>query len=483
MIEPGLKPMIGLEIHCLLATKSKLFCSCPNAQGEPNSNVCPVCLGFPGSKPTVNKKAIEMAMMVAQALDCKINPSTFFSRKSYFYPDMSKDFQITQFEVPLCVKGHLDIEVPSEKRIRIRRIHLEEDPAKLQHVGGSILDAKYTLIDYNRSGFPLLEIVTDPDFDSPQETRQFLVKLSSILEHLGVFDPYREGSMRIDANVSVAGNNRVEVKNISGFKQVERALSFEIIRQRNCIRRNARIVQETRHFDTKTGITSALRTKETEADYGYIFEPDLPGISIPKTVRDQISRQMPELPDARIARMVEKYDIHPRAASVLVYTDKSLADFFETCAKEYQNHRVLVNLLQSDVLRCLNWNSISIRDSKLKPEHLLAILKLVDSHKITRRMAKKLLEDIVLSGKDPEETVHLRSLVQISDKAELRPMVKKALKANPQAAKDFRAGKRQAIHFLAGQVQAEAKGRANSKLVLELLKHFLSGEASGKNLH
>jgi len=468
-----LKPMIGLEIHCLLSTRSKLFCSCPNAQGDPNTHVCPTCLGFPGSKPTVNKKAIEMAMMVAQALNCKVNPSTFFSRKSYFYPDMSKDFQITQFEVPLCVKGHLDIEAPAEKRIRIRRIHLEEDPARLQHVGGTIVNAKYTLIDYNRSGAPLIEIVTDPDFDSPQEARQFLVKLSSILEHLGVFDSSRDGSMRVDGNVSVAGNNRVEIKNISGFKQVERALAFEIIRQRHCIRRNAKIVQETRHFDTKTGITSSLRTKETEADYGYIFEPDLPGIGIPKSARDQIAKQMPELPDARIARMVKKYKLHPRAASVLVYTDKSLADFFETCAKEYKNSRILVNLLQSDVLRCLNWNSISIRDSKLKPEHLLKILKLVDSHKITRRTAKKLLEDIVLSGKDPEKIVQLHSLVQIADKTKLVPIVKQVVKSNPKAKKDFKAGKRQVIHFLAGKVQAKAKGRANSKLVLKLLKQEL----------
>ena len=288
-----IQAVMGLEIHVQLNTNSKLFCSCSTKyeDKQPNEVTCPICLGFPGSKPKVNRAAIDFAILVAKALNCSINSPMFFSRKSYLYPDMPKNFQITQYEIPIAEKGILNI---VDKKIRIRRVHIEEDPGKLIHVGGSITNAKYVLVDYNRSGVPLIEIVTEPDFESTKEVRKFLTKLSSILEYLDAYDPSGEGSLRVDANISLKGGERVEVKNITGFKNVEKALNFEIIRQKNSHNMNVDITRETRHFDAQTNTTASLRKKEFEEDYGYIFEPDLTKIEIDNKWVKGLVDNMPE---------------------------------------------------------------------------------------------------------------------------------------------------------------------------------------------
>ncbi|MEK6909472.1 MAG: Asp-tRNA(Asn)/Glu-tRNA(Gln) amidotransferase subunit GatB, partial [Candidatus Aenigmatarchaeota archaeon] len=322
-----MKSVMGLECHVNLLSKSKLFCNSPTdyENYDPNETTCPVCTGMPGSKPSLNKKIVESGLMVAKALNCEISPVMFFSRKSYFYPDMPKNFQITQYEIPLARNGYLQI---TNKKIRIRRIQIEEDPGKLIHVGGSITNAQYVLVDYNRAGMPLIEVVTEPDFENVQEVREFLSKLQSILEHLEVYDASKEASLRVDANISLEGGTRVEIKNITGFVNVEKALSYEIVRQQNLVRMGMQVERETRHFDETTKTTATLRKKETEEDYGYIFEPDLPQFTISEKMVKATEKRMPELPDSRVKRFIKKYTLPENQSQTIVYTDKALADFF-----------------------------------------------------------------------------------------------------------------------------------------------------------
>jgi aspartyl-tRNA(Asn)/glutamyl-tRNA(Gln) amidotransferase subunit B len=298
------KAVIGLEVHVQLETESKLFCGCSTGSegAEPNGNTCPICLGFPGAKPKANRRAVEHAVKIARALDCGVQPRFYFSRKSYFYPDMPKNFQISQYEIPLALGGHLLLD---GRRIGITRVHMEEDPARLVHVGGGISSSLYTLIDHNRSGVPLVEIVTEPDLTSSREARLFLQKLSLILEHLGVYDPGREGGLRVDANVSLEGGQRVEVKNITGFRAVEDALNYEIIRQESMANMGIAVMRETRHYDAESNTTSTLRRKEQEEDYGFITEPDLVRIDVDEAWIARLESEMPELPDGRIQRYLE----------------------------------------------------------------------------------------------------------------------------------------------------------------------------------
>lgn len=467
--------MIGLEIHVQLNTESKLFCSdSSDLRGkQPNANTCPVCLGFPGSKPVLNKKAMDLGMMISLALNCTISKKCFFSRKTYFYPDMSKNFQITQYEEPLATGGSLTL---SDSKIRIRRVHIEEDPARLVHVGGDITTAKYVLIDYNRSGMPLAEIVTEPDFESPKQAHQFLDKLLSILEHLGAYDSGKEATIRVDANISFDGGERVEVKNITGFDNVEKALNFEIIRQKGLARMQVKVERETRHFDAEKGSTVGLRKKEFEEDYGYIFDPDLPVIAVNDAWLAQIKHDMPELPDQRTIRFIAEYKISEYTAGVIVYTDKYLADFYEECCKLYNKPERVANWTVNYLLKSLNWRSERIRESKVKANTFVELLKLIDKKEITERYAKELIKTYVDTGTDPRELTKHEKLL-ISESA-LKKAVEKALKENGGAVADFKAGKGEALQFLLGKVLALTNNQADPNMIRAVLLEYLKGDAS-----
>ncbi|MEM7827686.1 MAG: Asp-tRNA(Asn)/Glu-tRNA(Gln) amidotransferase subunit GatB [Candidatus Aenigmatarchaeota archaeon] len=461
--------MIGLEIHVHLISKSKLFCSCStDYEGrEPNINVCPIDLGFPGSKPQFNKKILESALMIAKALNCEISPVMFFSRKSYFYPDMPKNFQISQYEIPLARNGYLQI---TNKKIRIRRIQIEEDPGKLVHVGGSITNAQYVLVDYNRSGIPMVEIVTEPDFETVQEVREFLSKLQSILEHLEVYDPAREASLRVDSNISLEGGARVEIKNITGFANVEKALSYEIVRQQNLLRMGMKVERETRHFDEITKTTTTLRKKETEEDYGYIFEPDLPQFTISTQLLQKIEKQMPELPDARVKRFVEEYQIPENQSQIIVYTDKALADFFESCVKLFDRPKFISRWIVTDLLKVLNWNDLTIRKSKVTPKLFTEFLKAMDEGEITERLGKELIKELVPTGKSIKELIKEKEL---DKKIDLETVVMDVIKENKKAVEDYKKGNEKALNFLIGSILKETETRADPKKIKELILRLI----------
>ena len=461
-----MRVVMGLEIHTRMESKSKLFCRCSTDidKAEPNSKTCPICLGFPGSKPVVNKKVLDFGIMVARALNCKINSEMFFSRKSYFYPDMPKNFQISQYEIPLANKGYLEI---TNKKIGITRIHLEEDSGKLQHVGGDITTAQYVLVDYNRAGIPLLEIVTEPDFSNTKEVREFLSKLSSILEHLEVYDAEREGSLRVDANISLEGGMRVEIKNISGFANVEKALNYEIVRQENLLRMGQKVERETRHFDADTKTTTTLRKKEFEEDYGYIFEPDLTKIVIDKQWIGKI--KLPELPDQRVKRFMRQYKIREREAKIIVYVDKALADFFEKCCKLYKNYKELSFWVVGDLLKYLNLNDLRIRESKVKPEDFVDMMKMLDKKEITGKLVKETIKKYVKSGKSPREILKRIGAKKITE-SELKKIVDEVVKRNRKAYDDYKAGNEKTLNFLVGEVMKIAKA-VDPERVKEMIRN------------
>ncbi len=462
--------MIGLEVHCQLNTESKLFCgdSSDHRGREPNECTCPICLGYPGSKPVINKKAIEHGMRIAMALNCRIADEMFFSRKTYFYPDMSKNYQITQYEIPLCSNGYLTV---GELKVRIRRVHIEEDPARLQHVGGDITNAEYTLIDYNRSGIALAEIVTEPDFTTPKQARQFLEILLSILEHLGVYDSEKEATIRCDANISLDGGERVEVKNITGFENVEKALNFEIIRQNGMKRMEVVVQRETRHFDAEAGNTKSLRKKEYEEDYGYIFDPDLPTIRVTAGWLESIKKTQPELPDQRVLRFVKDYKIGDYDAHVLVYTDKNLADFYELCCRKYGKPEVVAKWTMNYLLKSLNWRRERINNSKVRIDTFVEFLRLIESGKITERFAKELIKEYVDTGESPAMLAE-KGAQELSD-SDLDVVVEKVLQENRKAADEFRSGKEDALKFLIGRALAATQKRADPNRLRDmLLKHL-----------
>lgn len=461
--------MIGLEIHVHLLSESKLFCSCPtDYEGkEPNTNICPIDTGFPGSKPQFNKKILEEAIMVAKALNCEIASVMFFSRKTYFYPDMPKNFQISQYEIPLASKGYL---IVNNKKIRIRRVHIEEDPAKLVHVGGDISSAQYVLVDHNRAGIPMVEIVTEPDFENTQQVREFLSKLQSILEHLEVYDASKEAALRVDANISIEGGERIEVKNITGFANVEKALNYEIVRQQNLLRMGMKIERETRHFNETTKTTTSLRKKEYEEDYGYIFEPDLPQFRISDELIKKIEKQMPELPDARVERFVKEYRLPEKQAQIIVYVDKALADFFEACVKLFNKPEFISRWIVTDLLKVLNWNNLTIRKSKVTPKLFTELLKAMDKGEITERLGKELIKELVPTGKSVKELVKEKELPK---KIDLEAVVKEVIKENPKAVADYKAGNEKAIQFLIGQVLRKTKAVGEPNKIKGLIKKFV----------
>jgi len=461
---------IGLEIHLQLLTESKLFCGCPNRfVHEPNTYVCETCLGFPGSKPRLNARALDSAIKIALALNCDIPKMSTFARKTYFYPDMSKNFQITQYEAPFAENGWLEID---SKKIRITRIQIEEDPARLVHAGGGITEAKHVFIDYNRSGTPLCEIVTDPDLESPDHARRFLQLLSSMMEYLGVYDSSIEGSMRIDANISV-GKSRVEVKNISGFKDVEKALNYEIIRQKAAIKRGSAVVQETRAWDEASGVTRSLRSKEEAEEYGYVTETDLPTISLNKQKIAAAKSGLPEFASKRLNRYVKELKLEKELAAAIV-SEPDLAEAFEQAIKTIEPLEAATFFAKA-LKKVLNFNNLRLRNTKLTVQHINKLIQMTKRGTLTERAAELMLRDLAVSPKplDPEELLRLHGFARIADENTLVPLIDKALSDNVQVVAEFRSGRTESLEFFVGQVMRATQGRADPKILRELIKKRL----------
>jgi aspartyl-tRNA(Asn)/glutamyl-tRNA(Gln) amidotransferase subunit B len=469
-----MKIKIGLETHIQLNTRSKAFCGCRNpvnlpGEPEPNTVVCDTCLGLPGSKPRANRAMVDKAIRVALALGCRINRETFFSRKTYFYPDMSKNFQITQYEVPLASNGTLTV---SGKKVRIRRVHMEEDPSRIVHVGG--LGGKHTLLDYNRAGIPLIEVVTEPDFSTPEEARVFLQKLTTIMEYLGVYDSTSRAVLKSDANISLAGGKRVEVKNITGTREIEQALKFELFRQQNLLRRGGRVVQSTRTWDPETRTTHELRAKETEEDYGYIFEPDLTTLEITREQIDKVRKSLPELPDQKHARFVRRFGLEPKIAEALV-SELGLASLFEEVSRK-ADPRLASTWIAGYLKKTLNYNDLRFRESGLKPEWIIALLRMLKRGELTDRNTELVIRKMVEDRKDTDTVMKKHGIGRkLSVKeSSLGDSIERLLKSNPQAVRDYRAGEEKALHFLVGLAMRETRGRVDAndirKLILKLIK-------------
>ncbi len=458
--------VIGLEIHVELATESKLFCGCPtHGDDAPNSRTCEVCLGHPGSKPVLNKKAVEFAMKLALALNCNISQELIFSRKSYFYPDMAKNYQISQYEIPLGTKGSMNI---SGKKVGITRVHMEEDPAALTHPSG-MQNSSHVLVDYNRSGDPLCEVVTEPDLTSPEEARDFMKQLISILNYLEIFDVDR-CIIKADANISIKETNytRAEIKNITGFKEIERALKYEIQRQKMTPKE---VVQETRAWDAEKGLTFSLRKKEVEAEYGYIIDPDLVKIELKKEWVDKIKSDMPELAEEKLKKYEEK---HGKVQSISVITkNPKLAKFFEDTIKEGADEKTAAYWVEIELQRVLNYNKQKIDDTKITPKHIADIIKLIHTKKITEVMGKKILERLAAKEFDVNEYVKKEKLEVVQGTSEIKNICKKVIEENAKAVEQYNSGESKALQFLIGQVMRATKGQANPKVVNEVMSKLL----------
>jgi aspartyl-tRNA(Asn)/glutamyl-tRNA(Gln) amidotransferase subunit B len=476
---------VGLEIHVELSTKSKMFCGCEIAfAGEPNTRTCPVCLGLPGSLPVPNAKAIEYTMKIGLALNCEIAGWSLFHRKSYFYPDIPKNYQISQYDHPLCSRGYIEISGDfGTKRVGITRVHLEEDTGKSIHIGGSgrIADSDYSLEDFNRAGTPLVEIVSEPDISSVEEARVFVTDLRALVESLGVSDVrMEEGSLRVDANISVRRRGetehgaKVEVKNMNSIRSVARALQHEEERQRRALDSGEELVQETRHFDEKTGTTSSMRTKEYAFDYRYFPEPDLVPLRPSAEWVEDLRRSMPEFPVARRERFASQYGLGDKDIEVLAST-RATADWFEEAAAAYGGDaKKVVNWIIADLFGLLNEAGIELHESKVAPKQLAAMVKLIDAGMISGKQAKLVLQAMFETGRDPEEIAQEKGLEQVSDAAELEGVVDEVIAENPEAAAKVRAGQLNTIGFLVGRVMKKTSGRANPGLVNELLRSKLT---------
>lgn len=463
--------IIGLEIHCQLnKLNSKLFCGCSTKQQglEPNTVTCPVCMGLPGALPVINKKAVQFAIMVGLALNCSISEHTQFYRKNYYYPDLPRGFQITQYDYPIAHDGILTVDTDGmERPIRIRRVHMEEDPGRLVHQG-SIETSKFVLVDYNRSGMPLIEVVTEPDLRSPKEARRFINKLRNILEYLDVFDGSLEGALRVDANISLKGGARAEVKNISSYKGVERALLFEISRQQNMKRRGVKVVQETRHYDDERNCTITLRTKEQAEEYRYYPEPDLVPLSV-KGWAPELMEKLPELPDVKRERFKAQYGVSDNHAKVMT-AEIRVANYYE-CVAGQCDKRLAATWIADYLKGELNYRDRDIKDS-FPPEQMVYILQQLEQGVITDKGAVEVIRTLLDAGGDPKDIIRAKNLAKVESNI-TRNAVSEVIKENDVAIHDYRAGKAQAFNFLVGKVMEKTRGRADPNEVNLLLRELL----------
>jgi len=469
--------IIGLEVHVELSTKTKLFCGCTTAfGGESNTQCCPVCVGMPGTLPVVNKKAVEYAIKAGLALNCTISERSKMDRKNYFYPDLPKAYQISQYDYPLCRDGYLDIEINGKhKRIRINRIHLEEDAGKLIHDQRE----SESLIDYNRCGIPLIEIVTEPDMRSPEEAVAFFEALASVLKYIGVSDcKMEEGSLRCDVNLSVRPvgqkdlGKRTEMKNLNSFRAAYRAMVYESKRQEEILERGGTIIQETRRWDDRQGESFPMRTKEEVQDYRYFPEPDLIPIIIDKDWIQEIKKQIPELPNQKKQRFIEEYRIPEYDAGVLT-ASQTMADFFEDCVKLYNNPKIVSNWIMGDFSRLLKENHLEIGECLLSPQHLAKMLKLIDDGFISNSAGKIVIEEMFKTGEDPEKIVEEKGLKQISSTEELISIVRSVMRNNLQSVLEYKKGKEKVRGFLVGQIMKATQGKANPQMANRILDQEL----------
>ncbi len=469
--------VIGLEVHAQLLTKSKIFCSCGTKFGEePNSQICPICTGYPGVLPVLNKEALRMIIKTALALNCEIAPYSRFARKNYYYPDLPKNFQISQYEQPLSVKGHIEIPVENgTKRIGITRVHIEEDAGKLIHSGHG-----ESYVDLNRTGTPLMEIVSEPDLRSPEEAKEYMQMLRAILQYIEVCDGnMEEGSLRCDANISVrpVGQKefgvKTEVKNINSFRFVEKALEYELKRQIAVLDEGGKIVQETRLWDSTENVTRSMRSKEQAHDYRYFPEPDLVPLEIPFSLIDEIKKTLTELPTVRRNRFVKQYDLPLYDAGVLT-SSKAIADFFETTAILHKNPKAISNWIMAELMRELSGKETKLEEFPISPTQLAELVKLIDNQTINGKTAKNVFMDVLRTTTSPEAYVKEKGLVQITDTGAIEKIVDEAIANNQAAVKEFKGGKEGALNSIVGQVMKASKGKANPQIVRELLLKKLS---------
>jgi aspartyl-tRNA(Asn)/glutamyl-tRNA(Gln) amidotransferase subunit B len=474
-------PKIGLEIHIELKTRSKMFCSCKNDPDEkhPNINICPVCLGHPGTLPVINREAVRKTIKTGLALNCEISRHTFFERKNYFYPDLPKGYQISQYSTPICKNGFLEID---GKKIRIRRVHLEEDTGRLIH------EKDYSLVDFNRAGVPLMELVTEPDIESPKEARKFAEELQLILRYLDVSDADMEkGQMRVEANISLSSKKgvlgtKVEIKNLNSFKAVEKALEYEIERQRKILESGKKVIQETRGWDPAREITFSQREKEEAQDYRYFPEPDLPPLEITQEMVDEIRAEIPELPRQKRERFKKEYNLDEKSIEIFV-KNKDFGEYFEKVVSEFTPNlpkekllrliKLATNYLTTDLLGLLKGASVSGEDFLITPENFAEFIELIDEGKISSKIAKIVLEEMFKTGADPSHIIEEKGLVLIADEAEIEKIVYQVISENQKAVSDFKKGKENALEFLIGQVMRKTKGKANPKIAKEILKRIL----------
>jgi len=477
------QPVIGLEIHAELKTESKMFCDCLNDSEaeEPNINICPICLGHPGTLPVINQKAVDFVIKTALSLNCQIPSSAKFDRKNYFYPDLPKNYQISQLYFPLSNNGFLKI---GDKKIKIREIHLEEDTGRLTHPSG----ADYSLVDFNRAGVPLMELVTEPDISSGQEARQFGEELQLILRYLSVSEANMEkGQMRCEVNISLRPQKgklgtKVEIKNLNSFRAVERAVDYEIKRQGGLLDSGQKIIQETRGWDEAKQRTFSQRIKEEAQDYRYFPEPDLPPLTNLSAINQRLSAELPELPPARRQRFIQEYKLPPADINTLV-ANKGIADYFEQVISELKtwlkiksisNKQPLIkltaNYLLTELQKLLLASKTKIEDCQVSPENFAEFVTLIQQKDISSSAAQKVLQEMFQTGIDPSHIVEDKKLRQVSDEKELTKIVDQVIKKNPQPVKDYQSGKENALQFLIGQVMAASQGQANPEMVGEILK-------------
>ena len=474
--------VIGLEIHCELKTKTKIFCGCATGFGaEQNTHVCPVCLGLPGVLPTVNKRVVEFGIKAGLATNCTINKYSKFDRKNYYYPDLPKNWQTSQYDLPIAEHGWVDIDVDGEKkRIRLTRIHMEEDAGKLVHSGTTIKDSATSNVDYNRTGVPLLEIVSEPDLRSAEEARAYMEKIKAIMEYIDVSNcRMEEGNLRADINVSLRPvgtkelGTRTEMKNINSFKNLEDAINYEIERQEEVLEDGGHVVQETRTFDPARGITLSMRSKENAHDYRYMPEPDLPPIVTSEETIEKYRRELPELPDARCARLEKEYGLSDYDAGIIT-SSRAMAEYFDAVVATGADPKLAANWIMGDLAKNLNEDGIDITKSPVSAERLGKMIGLIMKDTISGKIAKKVFKEMWTNEDEPEKIVKDKGLVQITDTGAIEAAVDAAIAANPKAVEEYKGGKKKAIGALVGQVMKATRGKANPQMVNKMLAEKLA---------